>query len=143
MFVVINYTSATATAGAVFGTGAANQAYGLTARPKTGVLMLQAWGTRNDMISTTPGVGAGWMIQSSVLNNSVSNHYKDGVLIGSKSRTYNTVLNRFVLGREIANLGYMDGDIAAVLVYDRALSAEERQTVDAYLHSKYFAPTGG
>jgi hypothetical protein len=137
MFLVINYTSATGLAGATFGNAAANQAFGLTVRPANDRLTVQAWGGGNDLVSTTPGLGAGWLAQSVVLSGGTMIHYRTGSKLGSKVRTYDTVPNRIILGREIGDGGYIDGDIAAVLIYDRALSEEERQTVDAYLNSKY------
>ena len=39
--------------------------------------------------------------------------------------------------------GTFRGDLAEVLVYDRLLSAAERETVEAYLHAKWFSPAIG
>ncbi|HLT48525.1 MAG TPA: T9SS type A sorting domain-containing protein, partial [Rubricoccaceae bacterium] len=45
--------------------------------------------------------------------------------------------DRIEVGREIGGLGYAAMDVAAVVVYDRALSASERAEVEAYLQEKY------
>jgi hypothetical protein len=42
-----------------------------------------------------------------------------------------------VIGQEIGGSGYAGMDIAAVLLYNRALSGTERTQVTAYLHGKY------
>ena len=56
---------------------------------------------------------------------------KLGVLAGNQSIGQ--------LGRGYNDNTYFAGDIAEVLVYDRALTIAERQAVEAYLNDKYFA----
>lgn len=53
-------------------------------------------------------------------------------------RTYNTVLSKIVIGEEPARKGFIALDVAAVLVYDRALQEQERLQVEQYLQRKYF-----
>jgi hypothetical protein len=136
MFVVAKYNSSTWWAGVAYGSGGNNQAFGLTVKHPSGEMVLQGWG--QDLITATPGIGAGWMIQSAVLENSVAAIFKDGTQVGQWTHTYNTVLSKLVIGQEIANLGYAGMDIAAVLIYDRALTAAELAEVETYLQNKYF-----
>jgi glucose/arabinose dehydrogenase len=140
MFVVAKYNSSTWWAGVAYGSGANNQAFGITAKHPTGEMVLQGWGGGSDLVTASPAIGAGWMVQSAVLEDSVAAIFKDGVQVGQWSHTYNTVLSKLVLGQEIANYGYVGMDLAAVLIYNRALTAAERAQVDAYLQNKYFGP---
>jgi hypothetical protein len=85
------------------------------------------------------------MVQSATVSGDQVVHYKNGSQIDSGTRTYDTTLDatdsKFVIGEEIAEIGYADMDVAAVVVYDRALSDTERQQVEDYLDQKYFTPT--
>ncbi len=138
MFLVARYNDANVWAGAAYGTGANNQAFGLIARSGSGRLGLQGWGNGNDLVSTTAGVGAGWMVQSGSHSGGTASLYKDGTQIAQFTHTYNTGSSRFVIGEEIAHYGFVKIDVAAVLIYDRALTSSERASVDAYLRAKYF-----
>ncbi|MCB0644141.1 MAG: thrombospondin type 3 repeat-containing protein, partial [Phaeodactylibacter sp.] len=138
MFLVVRYVNSAVWAGAGFGNGANNQAFGLVVDGGSGNLTLQGWGGSNDQESTEPGIGAGWLSQSVVLENDNFIHYKDGNQIDAGSHVFNTVLNRLVLGEEINNIGFAQLDIAAVLLYDRALTDQERQEVESYIQNKYF-----
>src|SRR5690606_16350523 len=51
--------------------------------------------------------------------------------------------NKVVLGAEIDGNPYVDMQVAAVLVYDRALSPGEHQQVLQYLDEKYLNGSGG
>lgn len=137
MFVVARYLGSSASAGVTYGNGANNQAFGLNVKHPTGELALRGWGTGNDLVSTTAGIGAGWMIQSGTLSKSVGRLYKNGTQIGQFSHTYNTALSRIVIGQEIVRLGYAQMDIAAVLIYNRALNSNELAKVQSYLSGKY------
>jgi glucose/arabinose dehydrogenase/uncharacterized beta-barrel protein YwiB (DUF1934 family) len=144
MVVVTKYDSTDAWVGTAFGNGDDNQAFGLVVRDGSGALTLQGWG--NDEVSETQGVGAGWMVQSAVVENDQFVHYKDGTQIDSGTHSFDTTLtadgSKFVVGEEIAEAGYADMDVAAVLVYDRALSDTERQQVQDHLQQKYFGTDG-
>ncbi len=53
-------------------------------------------------------------------------------------------VGRYKLGAHgLGGNQFLTGDLAEVLVYDRALSREERQAVEAYLGGKWGLPTGG
>ncbi|MDQ8201387.1 BACON domain-containing carbohydrate-binding protein [Pelagicoccus sp. SDUM812003] len=137
VFFLVRYYGGSATAGFSYGNGAANQAFGLTANQGTGNLVLQGWGAANDLTSSEVGYGAGWITQSAVLDSGVATHFLNGTSIGSHSHVYNTVLSRIVVGEEISGLGKVSLDVAAILVYDRALDETERAAVEAYLNSRY------
>jgi hypothetical protein len=141
MFVVTKYDGAGAWAGTAFGNGASNEAFGLVVNGGSGKLTVQGWGTGNDLVSDAPGVGAGWLVQSAVVASNQVTHYEGGTQIDSGTRAYATNLQTFVIGEEIAGAGYADMEVAAVLVYDRALSDQERQQVEDYLDEKY-GPSG-
>ena len=76
-------------------------------------------------------------MQSVVLKNNVTSHYRNGVLIDSDAHVFNTDLKKLVLGAEIEGLGESQMEIGAVLIYNRALNAAERAAVEAYLQTKY------
>lgn len=138
MFLVVNYPGgSTAWAGACYGAGASNRAFGLLVKHPTGQLGLQGWGSGNDLVSTTPGMGAGWMVQSGMLSSSTGSLYKNGTQIAQFAHTYDTLVSKLVIGEEIKSLGFVVMDVAALLVYNRALSLNERESVDTYLRKKY------
>jgi large repetitive protein len=137
MFVVAKYLGSSAWAGVSYGQGSDNGTFGLAVKQTTGELMLQGWGGGHDLVSATPGIGAGWLVQSGKVGGGSGTLYRDGAQIGQFSHAYNTGLTKFVIGEEIAGLGHVAMEVAAVLVYDRALSDAERASVDAYLHAKY------
>jgi hypothetical protein len=87
MFLVAKYDGSKAWGGAAYGTGANNQTFGLVVRRPTGVLVLQGWGSGNDLVSSTMGIEAGWLVQSGVLNAGTGTLYKDGVQIKQWSHT--------------------------------------------------------
>ncbi len=139
MFVVTKYDGS-GYGGASYGDNQNNEAFGTIVMPN-GKLMLQGWGRANDLRSGVAGTGQGWLIQEVVYDGTTAKHYKDGQLIDSKTHAYNTDIiggKGLVIGAEIDGSSDVDMDIAAMLVYDRALSDAERQQVEAYLQSKYF-----
>ena len=76
-------------------------------------------------------------MQSVVLDDNVTSHYRNGVLIDSDTHAFNTDVKKLVLGAEIAGLGESQLEVAAALIYDRALDAAERAQVETYLQQKY------
>jgi PKD repeat protein len=136
LFFVVRYDTANVMAGIAYGAGGLNDAFGASVG-SNGNLAVQGWGTANDHVSTTPGVGQGWLIQSVVVSANTAEHYADGLLIDEYFHQYGTANDRLVIGQEIGGLGYGDLDVAAVLIYDRALSELERHQTQAYLHDKY------
>ncbi len=143
MFVVANYLGSEKWAGASYGTAGPDQAFGLVVRHPTGELALQGYGSGNDLISGELGIGAGWLVQSGVVSGTTGTLFKDGAQIGQYTNNFNTGNNRIVIGQELGGLGYVTMDVAAVLVYDRALDAGERAQVESYLQAKYLTGGGG
>jgi hypothetical protein len=136
VYLVANYRS-TGFGGFVYGRGACNQAFG-TVVSAGGKLMVQGWCPRNDFESPAAADGAGWQVQSVLLSNGQASHYQNGNLIDTRVHAFNTVVERIKVGAEIADFAFIDMQVAAVLVYDRALSSAEQQQVQNYLQEKYF-----
>ena len=91
-----------------------------------------------DFVSNEFGTGAGWLVQSAVLSGNQLRHFVDGVEIDSATNTYNTGSGPLVLGADLDQLPYVDMQVGALLIYDRALSEAEQQQVQNYLQGKYF-----
>jgi hypothetical protein len=123
-------------AGFVYGATGTDNAFGLTADNGSGNLAVTS-GTTNYV--ATNGPATGWLTQSSVLSSGTLTQFKNGELIQTVNNlTFATNPGKIVLGADIAGMGYAQMDVAAVLVYDRALSAAERQEIEGYLQAKYF-----
>ena len=135
MIVVARYSS-TGWGGVAYGADSCGETFGLVI-DSGGDLAVQRW--CNDYNTSIPGMGMGWGMQSAVLDGASLTQYYNGELIGStSSASFDTVIERFVIGAEIDASPYLDMDVAAVLVYDRALSDGERAEAEAYLQGKYF-----
>jgi hypothetical protein len=145
MFLVAKYDAAATTAGVAFGDAVPNEAFGLTVDGGSGGLTVEGFGNGNNFVTTAVGNGAGWLVQSVVLSANAISQYRDGKLIITAAHAFNTdvtsATSHLVLAGGIGS-GFADMDIAAVLVYDRALSEAERHQVQAALQTKYLnAPT--
>lgn len=138
VFIVARYNTVLAAAGVAYGNGSANENFGLVADPTQGELAVQGGGAANNFVSSEQGTGTGWLVQSAVLSSNQLDHYRDGKLIDSAFHAFNTAATDLVIGEEIDGSGFADMDVAAVLIYDRALTEMERHEVQAYLFSKYF-----
>ncbi len=137
MFLVTRYNASAHYAGAIFGNAAANEAFGLTVNGSGGLLTVSDGGAGSGFVSTEPGTGEGWLVQSVLLSADALRQFRDGKLIDTSFHTFDTMLDRLVLAEDIGGLGFADMDIAAVLIYDRALNDQDRQQVEAYLYGKY------
>jgi len=138
LFFVVNYLDhENVSSGLAYGDGAANQTFGLVSSWNDEDLSVQGWGGGNDFDSNVDAVTPGWIVQSVVLSANDFDHYLNGSLIDSGTHTFNTDLQRLVLGGEIADLGESRLEIASALVYDRALTETERQDVESYLQNKF------
>lgn len=95
--------------------------------------------------SDTPG---SYALYTAIIDRGTGNNdvYRDGSLVDNHSFTPESVdLNtsfRFLIGgyNNAGDTGEqftLDGDIAEVVVYDRALSASEQQQIENYLNTKY------
>jgi hypothetical protein len=142
VFVVANYLDPQGVqAGFAYGKSNSNRTFGVGADGPSGNLAVQGYLGSNDLISSTPGTGQGWQVQSVVLGSNSLQHFESGVLIDSWTHTYATRVDaptsKLVIGQSLAATGYSELEVAAVLVYDRALLTNERQQVEAYLANKY------
>jgi len=138
VFIVARYNTAAALAGVAYGNGVANGNFGLVADTPQGSLAVQGGGAGNNFVSANQGSGSGWLVQTAVLESDLFDHYRDGELIDSAFHAFNTQATDLKIAEEIDGLGFADMDVAAVLIYDRALTEMERHEVQAYLHTKYF-----
>ncbi len=160
MFVVAQFHDASAMGSASYGTGAANETFGLgVAGAGDGHLALQGTGSGNNLITgengfDPPGVTTGWIVLSTVHVDDGANAaangfvYRNGIEIGTWDHQFATNLSdssdlngstasRIVLGQEISELGAVEFDAAAVLIYDQALDGTDRQTVEDYLQQRF------
>lgn len=137
IFFVVDYIATNnVSAGVAYGDAAQNEAFGLVT-VKGDHLGVQGYGKNNDFTSAVNGVSPGYIVQSAVLADSVLRHFLDGELIGTRTQVFNTDVEKLVLGAEIGAMGEAEMGIAAVLIYDRALSDVERAQVEAFLQEKY------
>lgn len=133
MLLVANYRG-TGYGGFTYGQSACNQTFGLGVTP-AGNLMVQGW--CNDYPSTTLGTGTGWIVQAVVVSGGAITHYRDGTVIGTAQKNFNTVLNRIVLGAEIDGAPQVNMQVAAAYIYDRALTSTEIASAQTQLRSYY------
>jgi len=143
VYMVVNYRS-TGYGGFAYGRGigppySCNEVFGLIVAPD-GDLMVQGW--CDDFDSGNAGTGQGWLVQSAVVSSGQLSHYQNGNLIDSRTHTYNTALDAMVLGAELDSSPFVDMQVAAVLVYDRALSTAEQAQLQSYLQTRYFNSAG-
>jgi len=65
--------------------------------------------------------------------------YTNGVqaATASSSTSISSSSDNFLIGHNALASGFLNGDIAEILIYDRALTAQERENVTAYFDGKY------
>jgi glucose/arabinose dehydrogenase len=123
--------------GFAYGQPSCGNAFGLGVT-NLGRLFVQRW--CNDYATTVMGRGAGWLVQSAVLSSGNITHYVNGDAIASNAASFSTTVNRIVLGAEIDYSPAVDMQVAAVYVYDRALSAAEIDAANDFLYTSYLEP---
>ena len=145
VFAVLNHVdSQGVNSGITYGKANPNKAFGLVANASNaGKLAVDGFAAANIFGTNVTGEGAGWLVHSTVL--SVGDNleqYVDGQLASSWTHTHATRVDapasKIVIGEEIAQTGFSQIEVAAYLVYDRALSPAERTSVEAFLSTKYF-----
>lgn len=141
MYVVASYYSAAAWGGVSFGNAAANQNFGLGVNLPDGNHTTFGFYRQNDLISESPALDGGWHIQEARVQSNLAQLFLDGTELARFNHVYDTELRRLVIGEEIGGRGHIGMDLAAVLVYERALDAHEREQVLGYLQGKYFDAT--
>ncbi len=94
----------------------------------------------NERYARPASIGASYSLTTLLKNSEVETLYVDGSLartVSGKAFTTFGVREDGYLGRGSST--YFAGDILEVLVYNAALSETDRQTVETYLHDKYFS----
>lgn len=140
VFNVVRYTT-DGYGGFSWGTVACNGMFGLAVSKETnkiGNLVVQGWCADNDFEAAVVGSGAGWLRQGATLASGSVLHFKDGAQIASFAHTYATGAGKMRLGVEHSDKKKVGMEVAEVLVYNRALSAQERQQIETYLIQRYF-----
>jgi hypothetical protein len=132
MFVVAKYNSGK-WGGVVYGDSVKRKAFGLGIN-KNGNLYVNGWSYNAS--TGTAALGGAWSIHSAVLESNTVTQYDLLSQIGVTPRTYETDPQRLVIGNDLGN-NYMGMDVAAVLIYDRALTPAEHTQVANYLNSTY------
>ena len=95
----------------------------------------------NSLLYNRPApVGTAFTLNSAVKNGATDSLYVNGALVlsqGGKLTTIAGCQDTGNLGRGYNDNTFFSGQIAEVLVYDRALNESERQSVEQYLNSRY------
>ncbi|MDB9527400.1 PQQ-dependent sugar dehydrogenase [Oscillatoria sp. CS-180] len=149
MYFVVDYKATGGTyAGVAYGAGASNETFGLVAGGKNDELGVQGWGRGNDFRSGEDAVGNNdgsigddWFIHSVRYDGTTLRHYRDDQLIDTANHQFATGVDKFVIGEEIAGIGFGALDVAAVLVYDKELNDTEHAQTLQYLTQKYLTPS--
>lgn len=145
IFFVVRYNNSVANTGFNYGNPNCNEGIGLTVKGN-GMLRVSGWlggGTVGECVhitSTELGEGSGWLLQGLVLESSDARLYRDGALISSQTHVYNTIPAQLMIGSNLNAAKHGDIDVAALLVYNQALSDTQRQQVEQYLRTKYGLP---
>ena len=98
----------------------------------------------NSVYSRPASVGSGFTLTTAIKIGSTDSLYVNGiqrVSQGGKLATIAGSQDTGNVGRGFNNNTYFTGDIAEVLVYNRALSAAERRNLEVYLDGKYALTT--
>jgi len=142
VYQVVRYDSV-GSGGFGYGIRSGNRAFGLHVQAPDGRLRVNGFGPTADIVSETVGTGRGWVVHSVVYDGTEVVHELDGVEIDRVGHVFNTGLGPIVLGADLDQVPYVDMDVAALLVYDRALSEGEQGELEAYLDAKYNAAGEG
>ncbi|MEM6374586.1 MAG: cadherin-like domain-containing protein, partial [Pseudomonadota bacterium] len=137
MFFVVDYLNPEGvSSGVAYGDAALNEAFGLVV-DRSGDMEVQGYGSSNDLDSNVNGVNGGFLVQSVVVDDDFVSHFLNGDFIDTQTQSFNTDLQKLVIGAEIGGAGEAQMQVASVLIYDRALSESERGDVETYLQQLY------
>lgn len=145
IFFVVKYdTPPSRTAGVLYGDGRKNEAFGL-ATDSDDNLLVQGYGGvgQNDFETTAEASALGWVVQSVVLEADVLRQYVNGTLIDISTHAFETDIVKLLVGADIRQGKVADLNVGAVLIYDRALDAQEVAQVEDYLQQKYLVDGTG
>ena len=92
--------------------------------------------------ATEPFIAGNSMLAGFTIGGNAVNHYFNGLLNGSSTMTVTPTDGNGSLriGRRADTSTWMKGEIAEIVIYDRALPADERREVERYLAEKYSTP---
>lgn len=136
---VVRYLG-TGVGGVSYGDSACNAAFGGVVDAQGELAVDVSCGTYS---SPSLGTGAGWLVQTVVHQAGTLSHFQDSALIDSTSSTLATVNTQMVVGADVGMSSFASMEVAAILVWDRALTAMERAQSEGYLFVKYFGETCG
>lgn len=117
--------------------------FGGIARRRCSVVAYQVLKADRFELPTLFNPGKTYHLQSNVfdMNKDFLKIYNRGVEVGSLHYLVEQIPNTddLYIGKRVlsGDEGPMTGDIAEIIMYDRALSDEERSSVEAYLIAKY------
>jgi hypothetical protein len=137
VFVAVRYNGP-GWGGVSWGTASTNNVYGLGV-DSDGELVVQAWGSSNDKRTLVHAPDLGWVTHSAT-HEGAWHHYLNGELLAQGAHTYNTTLDSFIIGAEIDQNPHVEMDVAAVVVYNREVSENERLIIEDYLSQKFIEP---
>ena len=145
MFFVVDYENVTNReyAGLVYGKAANNQAFGLTLNGNKNNFTVQGWGRANDrstdingVIDPDSGQQRGFISHAVVFDGTTVKHYVNGVEIDSDNKTYNTVVEKLMIGQNLDG-GETPMSVAAAFIYNRALNSNEFDAVENYVQQTF------
>lgn len=101
----------------------------------------------NRHIYTRPSsIGSAFSVTAAIKNGTTDSLYVNGAKVleqGGKLTTIAGCVNAMKIGQGYNENTYFHGSVAEILIYTRAVTAEEREGVESYLASKYFGDGGG
>ena len=144
MFFVVDYENVTngEYAGLTYGKANENQAFGLTLNGNRDDFTVQGWGRTNDRRTDIDGVlnpnskQRGFVSHAVVFDGTVIEHYINGVEIDSGNKTYNTVVEKLMIGQNLDG-GETPMSVAAAFIYNRALNSNEFDAVENYVQQTF------
>ena len=88
-------------------------------------------------LATGEASSSNWLVWTGLINAASSEMWHNGVSIGAGDPGAK-ILDGITVGSSHAqNASFWEGDIAELLIYDAALSATDRQTVETYINNKW------
>jgi hypothetical protein len=121
-------------AGVTYGRPGADRAFGLSAGPTGGLTVATDDSSGYD--AGLPAAGTGWYVQSARYGAGTLTQYRDGVALDNRTVAIATRPGRIAIGATLDGVPAAM-DVAAVLIYDRALTETERRAVESYLQATY------
>ncbi|MDS9468928.1 Ig-like domain-containing protein [Paracoccus sp. MBLB3053] len=138
VFLVVDYINPNySVSGVAYGDGGRNKTFGVV--NKQGELAVQGYGGANDFSTGVDGLQGGFLVQSAILSAGTLSQYRNGTLIDTDAHSFNTQIERLIIGGEINDKGQSEMKVAAVLIYNRALSESERVQVENFLKTTYIS----